>query len=1059
MRDDFLEQSGASADLCAEVKALLSAYSAGESELERTPYRENYHDTTLPGFPSDSLNSLEGYKLLEELHRGGQGVVYRAVQESTNREVALKFIHAGTWADKSVRRRFEREVELAGSLKHSGIVRVYDSGLARGQYYYVIDYIDGHHLDDYATQHRLTHRQVLELFVPICDAVNHAHQHAVMHRDLKPSNILVDHEGQPHVVDFGLAKLGSSESAETLPVTFTGQVMGTLNYMSPEQASGQSGVVDIRSDVYSLCVILYQLLTGHLPYDLSDSLPRNLLAIQTSPPMPMKSVDHELTTIVLKGLSKEAERRYQTAGELGNDIKRFLRGESIEAKRDSVFYLLRKTIQRHRIATTSAILVAVTICLSTVVGWGLYLDADLARNAEVVASRNYQHERDVANELRAESQRQLYFAKMNLAGQVASELFGTDTIRAALEPWIPGNSSDVDLRGWEWYYLHGASRQEEFQSEILKGWTWEADYNPDGSEYVVAINGWGFQIRNAADGRVLREHFIGSMRSVDWSADGATIATGNMRGEVGLFDAQSLQSIWKRDVGIGKRIAPVRMSPDGKQIAVSSLQNDNQRFVLVLDASNGSVVHQIPRLRGPVNQIDWSHDSSTIAISFNSGPIVLWNTATGELVRELNSDMSKGSDSSFPAIRWRSDGVMLAGGSPLRIWNIETGEETSMDNTAKAAAVAWHPRDCSLACAGEDGVIRVLDCSGRVTHEFTGHTNSARSVRWSPSGRQLLSCGLKDRTVRTWHLQDTDRTQVIGVPVGSQGVNEITWSPDGRSIAFTRHWDPNVEVWDVHNRERVSQFKAPARRVESVAFSPDGRQLAWTSVTGAHLLDLSTQTSSPLSDSPDQPASSLSWHPSGRLAVAFREPVARVMIWESNGAKKSEFYAESGIVTNSLAWNATGNLLAMVDVNSGVIYVWDIEQNEIEWQQEAGNVQRILWSADGKTLVTSLPGAIVVRDAKTGVEIERLNSIRERFGEMDYSREADRLAIGSPSSLSLWDIASGQVAIKFMGNVCGKVQWSPDGRCVAAGCLDGLYLWDAARGYELSNTGMTSDKE
>ena len=360
-----------------------------------------------------------------------------------------------------------------------------------------MDYIAGDHLDEYINKKQLPIREILKLFAEICDAVNYAHHRGVIHRDLKPSNILVDEDGQPHIIDFGLAKLGVATPGETEQVSFTGLLMGTLNYMSPEQASGQPDAIDNRSDVYSLAVILYRLITGHLPYELDASLSKNLLTIQHASPLPMIGVPNEVATIILKGLSKEPDRRYQLAGDLGRDIGRFLRGETIDAKRDSILYVLRKTAQRHRVAVGASILFAVLIVTSTIVGWALYLNAVQAWNAESVASLNYQQERDTAQELREESQRQLYFAKMNLAGQVTSELFGTDTVRAALESWVPASEHDVDLRGWEWYYLNGLSHQEQSQSELLPGWSWEAEYNPDCSEYVVGINGWGLQVREA----------------------------------------------------------------------------------------------------------------------------------------------------------------------------------------------------------------------------------------------------------------------------------------------------------------------------------------------------------------------------------------------------------------------------------------------------------------------------------------------------------------------------------------------------------------------------------
>jgi serine/threonine-protein kinase len=327
-------------------------------EVKRTPR----HWGELPEIP--------GYDRLVELRRGGQGVVYRARQCSTDRAVAVKVLLDGAHASESARSRFQREVELVARLRHPHIVRVYDSGLtADGCLYYVMEYVEGAPLDASECASATDLSAQLRLFVKICDAVRHAHRHGVLHRDLKPGNILVDGAGDPHILDFGLAKLaeqppgaGDGQDGE---LSRTGQFLGSLAYASPEQFDLSPDRLDLRADVYSLGVILYQLVTGRLPHPPSSSLRRTIQAIASEAPahprVVRSSVPEDVETIVLRSLAKEPDRRYQSVDALLRDVQHFLDGEPIDAKRDRTLYVLRKTLRRHRSVATLLALVLLLV--------------------------------------------------------------------------------------------------------------------------------------------------------------------------------------------------------------------------------------------------------------------------------------------------------------------------------------------------------------------------------------------------------------------------------------------------------------------------------------------------------------------------------------------------------------------------------------------------------------------------------------------------------------------------------------------------------------------------
>lgn len=400
---------------------------------------------------------IDGYTDVKELSRGGQGVVYLATQQSTKRTVAIKVLLDGMYASTSRRVRFEREIGLAANLHHANIVRVYDSGVTDdGRLFLVMEYIEGTPLDVFAgSSHRgdtgpterqgqtkdpgsadptlipgeggqsggsvasgqsfdestrgnlLDIRAGIKLFAKVCDAVSHAHQHGVIHRDLKPSNIHVDARGEPHILDFGLAKSAPGspfDPTESPVVSMTGNFMGSAPWASPEQAAGDTNSTDTRTDVYALGVILYQMLTGRFPYrvagNLRDVLNNIITTMPARPSLIRRRIDDELDTIVLKCLEKEPERRYQTASELAMDVHRYLAGEPIEAKRASAWYAVRRTLRRYQFAAAALgviLLISVAFAITSLV---LYSQANVAKAAEQEARQAAQAQATTANRIR-----------------------------------------------------------------------------------------------------------------------------------------------------------------------------------------------------------------------------------------------------------------------------------------------------------------------------------------------------------------------------------------------------------------------------------------------------------------------------------------------------------------------------------------------------------------------------------------------------------------------------------------------------------------------------------
>ena len=356
---------------------------------------QRQHATSRERF-AEILGELGDYELLEEIGRGGQGVVFRARQKSLNRTVALKIISLGQWASEAHLKRFRREAEAVANLDHPNIVPIYEVAERDGSCYFSMKFVEGGQLDEVVRRAPMSIRRAVELMLRLARTVHYAHEHNILHRDIKPGNILLDQKGEPHLTDFGLARLVETEST----ITRTLEVLGTPSYMAPEQATGNNAQLTSATDVYGLGAVLYQLLTGHPPFAGGTTFETIKLVLDTEPRQPRlwnRKIDRDLSAICLKCLEKDPRRRYPSALALAEDLEHWLRHEPIRAKRSGFFIHASKWVRRK---PALAALIASLVALAAAMGWNVWKSELISRPAPkgiaVLPFANLSHDPDNA---------------------------------------------------------------------------------------------------------------------------------------------------------------------------------------------------------------------------------------------------------------------------------------------------------------------------------------------------------------------------------------------------------------------------------------------------------------------------------------------------------------------------------------------------------------------------------------------------------------------------------------------------------------------------------------
>jgi WD40 repeat protein len=1018
------------------------------------------------------------YELLEELARGGMGIVYKARQPQINRTVALKVIAAGQFASPDFVERFRTEAEAVASLDDPHIVPIYEVGECEGQGFFSMRFVEGGSLARRMSDGKspLSNREAVELLAKVSRAVHHAHQRGILHRDVKPGNILLDAKGEPHLTDFGLAKLVAKDSTLTRTVA----MLGTPSYMSPEQARGESRHLTTAVDVYGLGAVFYELITGRPPFAGGTTMETVRQVLEKEPVRPKAlcpSVDHDLETICLKCLEKIPAGRYGSAEALAEDLERWLNHEPILARRSTPVERLAKWMRRNpKVA-------ALTVLLNLVFLAGL---AGILAMSVRLATANFE---------KTQSNIQLAKDLRNFEWQKLDELATSgkrDDALANLTDFLRHNPNDrvaatrlISMMSVCNFTLpagapmrHGAAlttlvlssdgRRAVTAADDGKARIWDlqtgrllatlihplkvtvAAFAADESFVLTTCIDGTFRLWNSATGSVVFEF----PKAPD-SRIPQTLS--NDRRRVAFLQTDTSVQVWdllghQRLGGVLQMPGLVNASVFGKDPGTIALASEDGTISVRTGESYQTIALELKLPKG-VTLLRFSPEGGTLAAAWG-GRITLWDTRSWSKVKEFQA-----SDTQVLWLEFSPDGrrlVSMAYDRPLKILDVVSGQTVGQPIEAERpfAYFVISPDGERLATRSQGGAARLWDAlTGLPESEPFEHEGPVTDLRFDPSGQFIITAS-QDGTAQVWDVQNGRAGALTFKTTDTYPC--ACFSRDGRFVVRTTE-EQRAEVFDAQTGERTGKPMVHSAQVYRMQLSPDGKKLAtaaWDS-TG-RIWDF--QTGEPLTPllKHRRRLYAIAFSPNGRLlATASEDTTARV--WDAaTGQPIGPSLAHDGEVLDvNFSPDSRELLTASTD---GTARLWSTDQGAPLWPQPLRH-KGIVWAAefspDGRRIVTaSADKSALVWDVQTRLPLTRPMLHERGVDGAHFSPDVKWvLTFSGDGTARVWDASSGEPVSQPMRHKArlANAVFSPDSRTVFTGSQDGVArLWDARTGYPIS---------